>query len=196
MCHSEDLFSSRASVDSLFHTRDRETNHSTDVFFVGAEGGSLHLSIYDSFELGSFDPGYHDLLSDALRYASHPYTSTNTLLYSGGQRAKDDLFLVPLDLRMITETGGYLSLIASKSTQLQNLLRYIVATQMQIYKDFSSSQDLPRRFIANIEESLQEKNGCDFATAAYHLAATGDCYERMKEWLVDELRETVGFVKL
>ena len=92
---------------------------------------------------------------------------------------------------MITETGNYLPLVASKSTQLQNLLRYLVATQMQVYKEFSSSQDLPKRFIANIEETLQERVQCNFVTALFHLIATGDCYECVKEWLIDELGEKV-----
>ena len=102
--------------------------------------------------------------------------------------------MTPLDLRMIPETGSYLPIIASKSTQLQNLLRYLVATQDQMYKEFKSSQDLPARLMANIEETLQEKNQCDFRSAAYHLVATGHCYECVKEWLVDELRDTVLYL--
>ena len=191
---SEELFSTRASIDSLFHTRNKEANESTDVLLVGSSNGSLHLRIYDSFDLGMFDADRRDPRSDIIGYASHPSSSTHALLFSGSQERKDEVILVPLDLRMITETGGYLSLIASKSTQLQNLLRYIIATQFQIYKEFATSQELPKRFIRNIEEALQEKKGCSFATAAYHLAATGDCYECMKEWLVDELRDQVDLL--
>ena len=180
------------SIDSLFHTSRKEQNESTDVLVVGLREGSLHLSIYDSFELGRFSSGNQRL--KLLEHSSHPYSSTHALLFSDGEARNGKLCFVPLDLRLITETGRYLSLIASKSTQLQNTLRYIKAAQVQIYSEFDSSQDLPRRFIRNIEESLQEKNQCSFANAAYHLVATGDCYPTMREWLIDELGDRVRFL--
>lgn len=151
------------------------------------------MRIYDSFHIGVFHVGPWESAFELLKHASHPYSSTHALLYFTQYDGRDNLILVPLDLRMIPETGNYLSLIASKSTQLQMLLRYLIATQIQIYKEFSTSQDLPKRFIANIEEALQEKNQCNFVTAAFHLVATGDCYEAMREWLVDELGERVFY---
>ena len=43
----------------------------------------------------------------------------------------------------------------------------------------------------NIEETLSEKDEGTFAAAAYHLAATGDCYASVREWLIDELGDRV-----
>ena len=175
----------------LFHSNNKEGKQSTDILLAGSNAATLSMSLYDTFQLGSFDANFDNTQPRLRKHVFHPYYSTHTLLYSGGGHANDNIFLVPLDLRMIIETGNYLPLIASKSIHLQNLLRYLSATQEQVYKEFRSSQDLPKRFVANIEEALQEKNQCSFLTAAYHLIATGDCYPCMKEWLVDELGEKV-----
>jgi anaphase-promoting complex subunit 4 len=184
------VFSNRLSLDSLFHSSRKEERDSADVLLVGLDNGTLHLSIYDSFELGKFHASQHQ--QQLLKHASHPYSSTHALLMQEKKHNDTVLSFVPMDLRLITDTGRYLSLIASKSTQLQNLLRYILATQVQIYNEFKATHDLPGKFIRNIEESLQEKNSCSFVNAAYHLAATGNCYEAMKEWLVDELGDRVS----
>ena len=153
------------------------------------ENGTLHLSIYDFFEIGSFSLGNH---YKTLAYSSHPYSSTHGVLVLDNVPKAKRLSLVPLDLQLIPDTGKYLALIASKSTQLQNIFRYITETQTQMSLEFTSSQELPRRFMRNIEETLQEKNEGDLASAMYHLAATGSCYASVKEWLVDELGERVG----
>ena len=168
---------------------------SADVLLVGYEDGSLRLSIYDFFRIGTFDtrhisPDLHR--SRPLLHSSHPFCSTHALLASSLSQGQEDLYFVPFDLRLIPDTGRYLSVLASKSTQLQNVLRYIGEVQVQMYGDFKTSQDLPHKFIRNIEEALQEKNQCGFISAAYHLAVTGNCYPCMKEWLVDELGERVS----
>ena len=99
--------------------------------------------------------------------------------------------MVPLDLRLLSNAGRYLSLLAAKSTQLHNVLRYINQVQRQMYSDFKASQDLPRRFIANVEEALVEQSDCTWMQAAYHLVVTGNCHSEVKEWLVDQLGERV-----
>jgi len=99
--------------------------------------------------------------------------------------------LLTLDLRFITKSGIYLSLLASKITQLQNLLRYIRQVQNQIQLEWKNAQDLPRRYIRNVNEDLQERCLSDFVTSAYHLLVTGDCFEPLKEFLVDQVGERV-----
>ena len=178
----------------MFHSSRKDSNNSTDVLVLGSPDGVLHLSIYDFFEIGDFD--IEEIFKGKetctlIQHCSHPYSSTHGLLFIDSSSPKTKLFVVPLDLRLIRDTGRYLSLIASKSTQLQNVLRYIQSTQAHIYSEFNSSQDLPAKFIRNIEETLQDKNHCSFVNAAYHLVATGDCYPVMKEWLVDELGDRV-----
>ena len=113
------------------------------------------------------------------------------MLVANEPATQADLFLVPLDLRLISTTGRYLSLLASKSTQLHNVLRYVQQVQKQMYNEFRSSQDLPRRFMQNVEEPLQKDLGCTWIQAAFHLVVTGTCFPQVKEWLVDELGERV-----
>ena len=178
----------------MFHSSRKDSNDSVDVLLMGSSDNVLHLSIYDFFEIGDFKT--EDIFASKSTYklvqhCSHPYSSTHGLLFTQSLLARTRIFLVPLDLKLIHDTGRYLALIASKSTQLQNILRYIQSTQIHIYNEFNLSQDLPSKFIRNIEEALQEKNQCSFVTAAYHLVATGDCYPVVKEWLVDELSDRV-----
>ena len=118
------------------------------------------------------------------------------MLLANASATSRELCLVPLDLRLISNTGRYLSLLASKSIQLHNILRYMQQVQKQMYTEFKSSQDLPRRFMQNVEEPLQERLDCSWIQAAYHLVVTGNCYPQVKEWLVDELGERVGFTIL
>ena len=161
---------------------------------MGFEDGTVHLSIYDSFEIGIFDlqqasRGIHGC--KPLLHSSHPYSTTHSLLVSSKAGVEQELHVVPLDLRLVSNAGRYLSLLAAKSTQLHNVLRYINQVQRQMYSDFKASQDLPRRFIGNIEETLMEQSDCTWMQAAYHLVVTGNCHSEVKEWLVDQLGERV-----
>ena len=174
-------------MDTLLHPTKQDSAGSADVMITGFEDGTIHLSIYDFFEIGSFQlPG-----SKLLQHCSHPCSTTHSLLVSTRQSDRDQVQLIPLDLRLISNAGRYLSLLASKSTQLHNLIRYMHQVQNQLVSEFRTSQDLPSRFIRNVEEALQEKGGCSWVHAAYHLAVTGNCYAPVKEWLVEELGERV-----
>ena len=161
---------------------------------IGFEDGTIHISIYDFFEVGSFNlrtafPNFQDCRP--LSHCAHPLSTTHALLVADEYGSTADLLLVPLDLRLISNTGRYLSLLASKSTQLHNVLRYMQQVQRQLYTEFKSSQDLPRRFMQNVEEPLKDQLGCTWTQAAYHLVVTGNCYPQVKEWMVDELGDRV-----
>ena len=187
----DDIFSSRVSLDTLFQPLTTGSTDSADILVVGFEDGTVHLSIYDFFEIGSFDllqvcRGFQDCTP--ILHCSHPYSTTHSILCSLTLRDQRGIYVVPLDLRLLSNAGRYISLLASKSSQLRNVLRYIYHVQRQMYNDFKASRDLPGRFIANIEESLQD---CNWTQAAYHLVVTGNCYPGVKEWLVDQLGERV-----
>lgn len=192
----DDLFSSRASIDAIFHSSAKDTGDSVDVLFVGFDDGRVHLRIFDCFEIGSFPIGESTGQAEScqiLRHASHPLSSTHALLASpGAGQDQGPLALVTLDLRFITKSGRYLSLLASKTTQLQNLLRYIGQVQRQIELEWKNAQELPFRFLRSVNMDLEEKCQCDFTTAIYHLVATGHAFEPMKEFLVDIVGERVS----
>lgn len=188
------MFSSRASLDAIFHPAYTKSDDSADVLVVGFEDGTIHLSIFDFFEIGSFNlrlanPDLTEIRP--LLHCCHPFYSTHLLLVSTTRGDREGLCVVPLDLRLISSSGRHLAMLASKSTQLHNVLRYISQVQTQMYNEFQASQDLPGKFIRNIEETLQEKCNCGWIQAAYHLVVTGNCYPQVKEWLVDELGERV-----
>lgn len=190
--HREDVFSSRLSLDALFRPFDPKDNNSVNVMVVGTKEGNIHLSIYDSFELGTFDA---PVLVDGapcqlIRHSSHGDFSTHALLMrlpnSGGS-----LYFVPMDLRFISASSEYLSILASRSTALNNLLRYIHQVQVLMISEWKATQDLPSKFLRNINETLEKDDKKDIVQALYHSVATGHTYPAVREWLVDELSERV-----
>lgn len=196
MYSSDDVFSSRASLDTIFRAMSTDAADSADVLIVGFEDGTIHLSIYDLFEIGSFKlPSEPEELgpSKPMMHGFHPFSTTHSLLVSQPYQNGQQLSLLFLDLRLVSNAGRHLSTLASKSTQLRSLLRYIRQVQIQIYGDFRAAQDLPSRFMANIEESLNEKGEWTWVQAAYHLVVTGNCPDGgVREWLVDQLGERVS----
>ncbi|PYH45714.1 putative anaphase-promoting complex component Cut20/Apc4 [Aspergillus saccharolyticus JOP 1030-1] len=188
----DDVFSARASIDAIFHSSTKNTSDAVDVLLVGFDDGTVHLRIFDCFEIGSFrvqGPAERPGPCRIIRHASHPLSSTHALLASASEGAPGPLRLLTLDLRFITRSGRYLSLLAHKTTQLQNLLRYIGQVQKQIELEWKNAQELPARYMRSVDQDLQEKCHCDFVTAAYHLVVTGDCFEPLKEFLVEIVGE-------
>ncbi|RAK87373.1 anaphase-promoting complex component Cut20/Apc4 [Aspergillus costaricaensis CBS 115574] len=188
----DDVFSSRASIDAIFHAISKSASDAVDVLLVGFDDGTVHLRIFDCFEIGSLQVGGSIGNSgpcQILRHASHPLSSTHALLALAPEATSSPLHLLTLDLRFITRSGRYLSLLAHKTTQLQNLLRYISQVQRQIELEWKNAQELPTRYMRSVNEDLQEKCHCDFVTAAYHLVVTGDCFEPLREFLVDIVGE-------
>lgn len=161
-----------------------------NILMIGFEDGTLHVSIYDLFEVGTLKiPASRGSSScKPIAYSYSPFSTTHAILTTQA----DELQVVPLDLRLIHDAGRYMSLLASRSTQLQHLLRYLRQVQQQIYSDFNSSQSLPSRFIDVIEDDLKDRHDCTFEQAAYHLILTGNCFPELKEWLVDQVGERVS----
>ncbi len=190
----DDTFDSRASLDTIFRTVATDSNDAADVLVVGFEDGTIHLSMYDFFEIGTFklQEASSSLQScKPILHCSHPYSTTHSLMVSDSSSSAPALYVLPLDLRLVSNAGRYLSVLASKSTQMHNILRYLHQVYKDMYSEFQVSQELPRKFIHNIEELLKEKCDCTWVHAAYHLVVTGDCFPGVKEWLVDELGERV-----
>jgi anaphase-promoting complex subunit 4 len=165
-----------------------------DVLLIGFDDGTIHLRIFDCFEVGSLHIG--SSLGGigsckTVLHTSHPMSPTHALMVSASQGTSSQLRLVTLDLRFITKSGRYLSLLASKTTLLQNLLRYINQIQKQIQLEWKNVHDIPGIYMRNANEDLEEKCHCDFVTAAYHLLVTGDCFETLREFLVDQVGERV-----
>ncbi|KAJ5047724.1 anaphase-promoting complex, cyclosome, subunit 4-domain-containing protein [Bipolaris maydis] len=186
-------FGSQAEVDSLLHSHHLKDHNSVDMFIRLSDRGTVHPSIYDSLETVNVQlPKTWNTLHMPLLHTSHPYSCTHSLLMrtiSAASPARKSIAFVPLTLNFIPTAGIYLHLIAAKSSQLQNLLLYITQTLQRVRAFFKHAQDLPRKFMMNISETLEEKELGDLVTNLFHIACTGNCNPTMKEWLVDELAE-------
>ncbi|KAK4204479.1 anaphase-promoting complex, cyclosome, subunit 4-domain-containing protein [Triangularia verruculosa] len=190
------LFSSTASLDFVFRGCKAEEADDVHVMVVGMEDGGVHLSIYDSFVIGMFR---HEVVEGegAARvcgHSSHPETSTHMLLMRPKVGEGDDgtrVYLVPMDLTFVHYSPVNLSLLASKMTMLQNLLRYVKQTQTHMTNEWKGTRELPQRFLNGVQDDLKkmEGGGLDIVQALCHTVATGHVFAPVKEWLVDIVAE-------
>ena len=206
MAKSEDetpeVFSSQASIDTLFHSHHLRDHNAVDILLSCHRDKTVSATIYDSLEIGQVkipdDWGMGDC--SILCCASHPYTTSHSLLIEYSERSASDtntasktrIAYAPLNIRFIQSAGMYLPTIVSKTTQLQNLLKYLQQTIKFGVALWHQAQDLPSRFIRNVGDSLAEKSEPSFVENLYHLAMTGNCLPTIKEWLIDELAESVS----
>ncbi|KAL1880735.1 hypothetical protein Daus18300_001349 [Diaporthe australafricana] len=196
------VFSTTASLESMFPPLRPEDNDVVDVMAVGTRDGRVHLSIYDSFPIGSLkipikqgpspSSSQVDGVYQLSLHAAHPKVSTHSLLLrpNDEERVKH-LYLVPMDLRFVSYSPVNLSLLASKTTTLQKLLRYLKQTQAHIVNEWMSTRELPSRFLSFIQEDLQkmESGPTNIVQALYHTVMTGHVHRPVTEWLVDSIAE-------
>jgi anaphase-promoting complex subunit 4 len=193
------VFSSRNTVDSIFQASKAGDTNNVDVTMVGTIDGQVQISIYDSFIVGKFD--YQSAGTMQLCcHSSHPDVSTHALLFKAqpteSGTAESAIHLVPVDLTFIHSSPINLSLLASKTTTLQNLLRYIKQTQIHMLGEWKSTRELPAKFMASVQEDLLKLDkGRNIVQALYHTVATGHVYPPVKEWLLDSLAERVSCIR-
>jgi anaphase-promoting complex subunit 4 len=191
------VFTLRTGIDFLFQEFKPEDSEEVSVMVVGTENGGVHLSIYDSFSVGQFryDSGDHD--GQLIGHASHPDVPTHAMLFKPtADGATKVLDLVPLDLSFIVSSPINLSLLASKLTTLQKLLRYLKQAFLHMQVEYKNTRELPTKFLGVIRETLQEPESVgpqDIVASLYHTMVTGHVYPPVKEWLVDNLAERVSF---
>ncbi|KAI0014015.1 anaphase-promoting complex, cyclosome, subunit 4-domain-containing protein [Xylariaceae sp. FL0662B] len=194
------VFTTRASLEFLFRPFSPQDSDQVDVMIVGTNDGRVHISIYDSFVIGSFN--YSLPLSfgrgvpaplQLCHHACHPDLSTHMLLFKpSGVDKPTAMYLVPMDLTFIHSSPENLSLLASKTTTLQKLLRYVKQVQMHMMHEWQSTRELPTRFLNSINETLRESGNygeMKIGQALYHSVVTGHTFPEVREWLVDQLAE-------
>ncbi|EHA57965.1 hypothetical protein MCOR27_003712 [Pyricularia oryzae] len=196
------VFSSRASLEFVFREFKPEDADQVDVMIIGMVDGTMRLTIYDTFDVGVFKYSIpigckpwataHTPPLRLLCHAAHPAVSTHSLLLSEqGNTTVDSVYLVPMDLHFVYSSPINLSLLASKVTILQKLLRYIHQAQAHMASEWTSTRELPSRFLANVQEDLREapEGPVDIIQALYHTVLTGHANPILKEWLVDSVAE-------
>ncbi len=194
------LFSSTASLDSVFRHCKAEEADDVHVMVVGTADGGIHLSIYDSFVIGTVKHSPRgEGIFQLCGHSSRPEISTHMLLLRPEAGDGTFLYLVPMDLTFLDCSPVNLSLLASKTTALQNLLRYLRQTQSHMVSEWKSTRELPGRFMAGVEDELKKMPNGEMTVvqALYHTLVTGHVVEPVKEWLVDTLgdRVSTGFDK-
>jgi anaphase-promoting complex subunit 4 len=199
---SDDIFSTRASMDAIFHphssTSGRSSRHDeVDVLLTGFDDSTVYIRIFDCFDIGKIDLS-SSLPRDSktckvVQHIVHPLSSTHGLIVQTSTNDTDKLLhVIALDLNFIPQTGPYyLSTLATKSTQLLNLLRYLTQISTNLSIELRGASDLSGKFIRNINETLaQSSEGpAEFATAACQLVVTGECGDELRDWMVDEIGE-------
>lgn len=193
------VFTLRTGIDFLFQPFRSEDSEHIYVMVVGTSDGRLHLSIYDSFVIGEFkysptDPMPHADTFQLVHHASSPAVSTHSLFLRSSQDGPNSVYLVPMDIFFIPSSPINLSLLASKLTTLQKLLRYVKQTQLHMQVEWKNTRDLPSRFLRGVQEDLEnaEYGPRNIVQALYHTVVTGHTYKPVKDWLVDSLAERVS----
>ncbi|CEJ81424.1 hypothetical protein VHEMI01548 [[Torrubiella] hemipterigena] len=187
------VFTLRSGIDFLFQPPKRSDHGRVNAMITGTTDGKLHLSVYDSFVIGSLHCPTLET-ARAPRMISHawnPRFSTQALLLTDDEGEPSNVHLVPIDLPFISASPINLSLLASKMTTLQTLLRYFKQVQLHMQVEWNNARELPKRFLRSVQEDLQqlESGPKDIISALYHTVATGHAYPPVKEWLVDTLAE-------
>jgi len=95
-----------------------------------------------------------------------------------------------MDILFIQQFGQYLFQLASTSTRVQALLRYIKETVVALEAEFKAMNDLAQRYVSIIDEDVK-KQGSEVSLEFFELLVTGVPSGILKEWLVDVLTERV-----
>jgi anaphase-promoting complex subunit 4 len=191
------LFSSTASLEAVFRPRKAEDTDDVHVMIVGTADGGIHLSIYDSFVIGTVKHSPRgDGIFQLCGHGSQPESSTHMLLLRPQAGDGTALYLVPMNLSFLEYSPINLSLLASKTTALQNLLRYLKQTQSHMVNEWKSTRELPGRFMAGVQDDLKglPNGNMTIVQALYHTVVTGHVFPPVKEWLVDTLGDRVSLI--
>ena len=191
------LFSTTTSLEFVFRPLKAEDADDVHVMVVGMEDGGIHLSIYDSFVIGTFryeDPFMsRETVFELCGHSSRPETATHMLLMRPKGGDGSTLHVVPMDLTFVHYSPVNLSLLSSKVTTLQNLLRYVRQAQSHMTGEWKSTRELPSRFLLGVQDDLKKMGTGDLTIvqALYHTVVTGHVFPPVKEWLVDVVAERV-----
>jgi anaphase-promoting complex subunit 4 len=194
------LFSTTASLEFVFGPCKAEDADDVHVMIVGTADGGIHLSIYDSFVIGTFKWKHSPRGDGAFAlcgHSSHPEASTHMLLLRPQTWDGMALYLLPMNLTFLHHSPVNLSLLASRTTTLQNLIRYLKQTQSHMVSAWKSTRELPGKFMLAVQDDLKKmpNGGMTVVQALYHTVVTGHIFPAVKEWLVDSLAERVSIVR-
>ncbi|CAK7236725.1 hypothetical protein SCUCBS95973_009705 [Sporothrix curviconia] len=197
------VFSTRTSLEFMFRPLKPKDGDSIHIMVLGTADGAIHVSIYDTFVMGTLTlpfaegaegaEGDGDAAKPVLhlrRHTSHPASSAHALILANEEKDSAAVFLSFMDFTFIHSSPLNLSLLAFKTTTFQKLMRYIRQTADHMQAEWQGARELPARFLANIQEDLQgQKRRKNIDHALRVAAMTGYVPNVLKEWLVDTIAE-------
>ena len=190
------VFTLRTGLDFLFQPPRSEEYDFVNIMVVGTSNSKIQLSIYDSFAIGTFRCPSQSPSGTAqlLQHTSHLKVSTQALLVSENLSNPHSIQIVPMDLPFISFSPINLSLLTSKLTTMQKLLRYLKQTQLHMQVEWKNARELPARFLKSVHGGLEEMESGPrtIIPALYHTVVTGHAQGPIREWLVDIVAERVG----
>lgn len=182
-------FATQSSVDAIFTAR---TSHRDvlDVLLVCQGDGTLQVLLDETVDMGGSRVSHRPMM-----HASHRLRPVHAVL-SEAQGQGDMPETSGLRLNFVTMPlallgSPLLSVVSTKTRQLQNLLDYVVQIARCMQHDWTDGLRLPRQWIANINEELEEKHEGELVFNLMQLAMTGSFTPTMLEWLVDTIQEQV-----
>jgi anaphase-promoting complex subunit 4 len=198
---ADDAFTTQASIDGIFHTTTNEYYNSFGTMIFTYKN-SVRPVIYDSMSLGTLKLPYADRVGEyrILSSRSHPYSCTDMLLAQITNERHDDirqsmrLALIPLSLDAVRSPGANLRLIANRTAQLQNLYHYINKVLQGCQHLWEETYNLPTRYLNALADMLGD-SGHSSVELLYQLAVTGNCGDKLSEWLREVVQEKVEPIK-
>ncbi|KAF4547550.1 Anaphase-promoting complex subunit 4-like protein [Elsinoe fawcettii] len=189
------LRSTHKDLHSLLNNRPSHSPDGVEVTFLSLDNGDVDGSIGELFT--------HKFKSKAstssktLLHCSHNVSDLHAILrgaYEDGQAADgkgiyQSMELALFDIPFTSSSSVHTSTILSSATQLKLVELYITQTIDTVLLDWNTLTSLPARFIANINETLEEKQEGLLAPQLYQLLLTGQCSDAVIEWLKEELAE-------
>ncbi|KAF2148369.1 hypothetical protein K461DRAFT_297794 [Myriangium duriaei CBS 260.36] len=184
--------SAQKDLHILLNRRTASSADTVEVTFTTFEDGSIDTSIGDLFQrsfAGLAGGGAFFAQCAAPASGVHAMVTRQDLDIGGTEPAAValdvQLYKVPFSMSESVHTGT----ILSNAVQLERLEMYINQTVETAALDWNTLTALPGRFIANINETLEEKAEGPLQNHFCQLLLTGYCSEKVTEWLKEDLAE-------
>lgn len=187
----DSTFTSKTTLDALINSVGKPGDGTNlDVLLIGEERGKLLLNVFDSFLVGTME--LSSLCSQLNEYSTlicHRATSNlsvHALLLKDTTDGRTQF--ATMDILFIHQFGQYLHQLASTSTKVTALMRYMHETVVSLQTEFKTMNDLSDRFVSIIDEDLQ-KDCSEIGLELFEYLVTGIPSSTLKKVLLDVLPE-------